>query len=468
VVGLALFCRLPVLLHPQITSDSAVVGLQALHMLRGEWSRFLWAAPYQSSLDPAVAALFTLVTGPRPLAVVLGPVLEQVALCWVAHRMLRRHIGDLPALVACLPLVLPLQPLSIMMSFAATRSGAGLIALGGVALADGGAPWRRAVGTALIVLAAGIDLYMVLLLPPLLLSVALEGPPRKLVGPLAAAALAAAAAFALHLGSQSFVLTPDPGRLARNWRLLWWECLPDAIGASWRTQHALPALRIAGAAAFSAGILSGGLLALRRDLPWGIRRLGLCGFLAALISIAGFLGSGLARDVFSSRYLVAILWTAPMALAPALHLLGARWSLTLLSPWLASAAVASALALGLPATLRPLPLDGLNAEDRALRDRLRELGVRGGAAQYWVAYRLTYLFEENPILVPLDASEGRYAPYIPLVSSESRLAFVFHPDEPRAQPGDVASRLRRQGLIPQTDRVGRYAVLLVDRPPPTR
>ena len=48
--------RAPALLNAgQTNSDAAVVGLQAMHVLRGEGSPFLWGSGYQTSTDSIVA-----------------------------------------------------------------------------------------------------------------------------------------------------------------------------------------------------------------------------------------------------------------------------------------------------------------------------------------------------------------------------------------------------------------------------
>src|SRR5688500_11093436 len=65
--------RLPPLLNARSTnSDAAVVGLQALHILRGEHSAFLWGSGYQTSADAYVAALFFAVFGKAPVVLMLS------------------------------------------------------------------------------------------------------------------------------------------------------------------------------------------------------------------------------------------------------------------------------------------------------------------------------------------------------------------------------------------------------------
>ena len=68
-----------------------------------------------------------------------------------------------------------------------------------------------------------------------------------------------------------------------------------------------------------------------------------------------------------------------------------------------------------------------------LADALRAEGVRYAAAQYWLAYRLTFLFDEDPVVVPLAEADDRYRPYRDGFEAAPVVAYVFHPSEPRAQ-----------------------------------
>src|SRR4051794_36646496 len=65
--------RLPPLFNARSTnSDAAVVGLQAMHILRGEWSPLLWGSGYQTSADAFVAAGFFALLGATPLVLMLS------------------------------------------------------------------------------------------------------------------------------------------------------------------------------------------------------------------------------------------------------------------------------------------------------------------------------------------------------------------------------------------------------------
>jgi len=67
LVALSFLYRLPALLDAGNTnSDAAIVGLQAMHILRGELSWLLFGSTYQTSVDSVVAALWFAVLGPSP------------------------------------------------------------------------------------------------------------------------------------------------------------------------------------------------------------------------------------------------------------------------------------------------------------------------------------------------------------------------------------------------------------------
>jgi hypothetical protein len=282
-----------------------------------------------------------------------------------------------------------------------------------------------------------LDLYALEMLPGLLLMLVL-GPGWKRRAVLAAAGGAAAGVvvFLLLAHDSTGILASGPHyTLAKKFSLLARICLPAALGSAWHRldateiQAGWAPLRILGGLALLAGISSGAVLAARRGLPAAVRRFGLCGTVIAATSVAAFLASSMPEDLWSTRYLIAVLWAAPFALAPAAYLLGPARLLAGLSPWLVSAGIAAALALEMPGSFRPAPFDGLSADERSLRDFLRSRGVRAGAADYWTSYRLTYLFAENPVVIPLDPSQERYAPY----RSLPQTAWVYRgpaPDRP--------------------------------------
>jgi len=399
LLAAALFFRLPLLFQPVLTSDAAVAGLQGLHMLRGEFSRLLWGRPYQSSLEAAIAAIFEAIFGPRHFAVTAGPVLEQLLLCWLMYRLLKRHLDPWAAAVCCLPLAIPTIPLIAPVIFG-TRSLVLLAAMCGLELAESG---RAALAAFLIVFSVHLDLYAVEFLP--LLGLLYQRPPRALGG----AAVAAVLILALRAHDTTGILASGPHfTFMQKLSLMLHTCLLAALGGYWHhldgTPIHTPTIALAGPIVLLAAIASGAVL----SPP---RRLGLCGVAVSAASVAAFLGSSMPEDFWSSRYFVSLLWAAPLALAPLARRLGPGKLVAVLFPWLTCAVISAVLALDMPRSLRPAPLDGLTPSERALRDSLRVRGVRASTAGYWTAYRLTYLFAERPILVPSAPSEDRYPPY---------------------------------------------------------
>src|SRR5918998_6971045 len=90
--------RLPELINARgVDSDAAVVGLQALHMLRGEWSWFLWGAGYQSSLDALLLSIGFAMTGPHALTMMVVPLIGHLLLTWFTFDVLRRRLDLWPA-----------------------------------------------------------------------------------------------------------------------------------------------------------------------------------------------------------------------------------------------------------------------------------------------------------------------------------------------------------------------------------
>src|SRR5512140_529118 len=102
----ALALRLPGLINARgVNSDSAVVGLQAMHILRGEWSWFLWRAGYQASFDSLLVALGFALTGPSALTLAVVPFIGHLLLTAASYDVVRRRLGTWGGLLATLPLV---------------------------------------------------------------------------------------------------------------------------------------------------------------------------------------------------------------------------------------------------------------------------------------------------------------------------------------------------------------------------
>lgn len=493
VLGASLLFRLPPLLNARgVHSDAAVVGLQAMHLLRGEWSWFIWGAGYQSSWDALVVALGFALTGPSALTLMLAPLAGHLLLTGLTFDCLRRRLSLAPA--AFVSLVLAFTPQAINgVALYAPRQWSITSLFAGVWLLDraGGSRWPLrlyAAGACLGVLSLYLDLFSLQMMPALAVlavGACLDGRPgvaraaRRLGAVLAGVA---AGGFILWLSRQSPVAnaakaTLTLARLEPNFRLLWETCLPWVLGYGvyvpgaklypelWQSPGAFHAVQVLGASLLGAGVLFGGAAVLWRRVPWEVRRLGLFGFVASASAVGGFLASSMPADMWSARYLAPIVWTAPFALAPAAWALGGRWFGGALAVYLLVAAVGGWASYG-PYVRGALPvLDprGQADDEEALASVLRQRGIRHAAAQYWLAYRLTFLFREDPVVVPLAGWEDRYPPYRQAFDAAPVVAFLFHPSEPRAVPEPYEQMLRQSGGRVERLEVKGFTVLIHDR-----
>ncbi len=169
--------------------------------------------------------------------------------------------------------------------------------------------------------------------------------------------------------------------------------------------------------------------------------------------------------MWAARYLAPLLWLSPFALTPAAWLLGARRFGLLLAPYALSAAVAGWVSYG-PLVRGALPVvhpRAVGAEEAQLKEALRARGVRCAKANYWLAYRLTFLFEEDPVVVPFDPELDRYPPYRARCERAERTAELFHPSEPRDAPDPHARALDVAGALYERMEVGGFTALLVTR-----
>jgi hypothetical protein len=473
-------------------SDAAVVGLQARHILQGEWSWFLWGANYQASFDSLLTAGAFALFGATPGALMVMPLLGHILMLLFAYAVLCRRLE--PGLAWILVLGLSWMPAALDSSLFPPRQWSLTAAMAGVWLLDGAAaarrPWLRHAAAGLLAgLAVYFDLYALQLMVGFCLFAALCAfdPPNG-----RAAAMRRLAAFAitaliaglpiLHAwdagdpGSGKVALTL--GRVQFNARLLIETCLPRLLGAKlfipgenllpdpWDAPLPVQVFLTAGAALFLGGLLSGGVLALRPGVPWPLRRLGALGFVMAASSLGGFLLSIMPWDLWSTRYLAPVTMFAPFALAPVASRLGRVRTALALSPYLV-ATLASCWLILTPRVHGLLaPVDARSAvrEDLQLCDSLRRLGIRHGAAEYWLAYRLAFLCQEDPVVVPLEPQLDHYAPYRRDYLRARVVALIFHPSAPRVKREVIEPQLRKGGSRFSRMEIGPYIVLIWQRP----
>ena len=493
VFALSIAFRLPSLVNAAGTnSDAAVVGLQAMHLLKGEWSPFLWGSGYQTSVDAMVAAAAFVFTGPSPLVLMLTTLGGHVVLTLLAYATLRRRFPAWTAAALCLPLVFTPDPVHTYVLYP-PRQASLTIAFVALFLVDGAPKAKRpllsfAAGGAVASLAVYADPYALLFLPIVaalgFLALFDDGAAnnrraslRKL-GALAGGAALGIVPYQLLIHSEKASRGQTSLKLEvwrHNLELLWNDCLPWLLSTKvYAAQHMsdyapVPTsgpyhgFQIVSALLLTAGVLSAFPLAFVVRIPWTVRRLGLVGALMVPAAIGGFLLSPMVMDHFSSRYLASILLLAPFALAPITHLLGGRRFLAAMAPYLVSAAVSGWLSYAPFGLTRHPSLD----VDQKLGAALRERGIHYAFAHYWASYRLTFEFREDPIVVPTPLAEDRYPPYQAAFEREPVVAYIHDAYRSRGGPEQFELELRRGEwpFEPTFDRfeVGTFTVFILRR-----
>jgi hypothetical protein len=476
-----------------VNSDAAVVGLQAMHMLKGEFAAQLWGTSYQGCLDALLTAAVYLVTGPTPFGLFLVPLLGMCASIAMWFDILRRHLKPWAALACVMPLVVSPMAINMPMLYVLRQSLATFVCLG-VWLcwrlaASTRVWWLLPVGGVVLGLAMWVDFFAITLVPAvtmLVLGAAWTGArgdtwlARLMPFALRLVAIAVGIGAGLYAtvrlrgtlgGGASGGI--DSSRISHNLDLLIHTCLPFTVGTKvfikgeelyaqpWDAPLPVVVLQWAGAIGFALLLLFAAVSVLAPRTPAPVRWLALGGLAAAGSAVGGFVLSVMPADMWSSRYLAPLLWFAPLWLTPAAWMLTRRGVWTVLAPYLLSTAIGGWLSYGLYVD-GPLPRRdprGVADDEMALLQTLKADGVQGVTAQYWLAYRLTLLWKEELIAVPLNPGEDRYPGYRAAFNQAQKKALVFHPSEPRAQPGPYQQMLTSQHVPFVAKQVAGFTVL---------
>jgi len=516
LVALSVLFRLPEIVHArEVNSDSAIVGLQAMHVMRGEWSAFLWGSGYQSSADTFVAAALFAVFGKSPAVLVLSALGLHVVATLAVARLGERHarLARLPspafvgALVA-LPLVFTTAAIHTYALYPPRQASITLAILGLVAIDRASATARRDlvlfVGCALATAACAADPYALVFLPlaggSALLAAfeahlglglapvrreaaARRGVLRRLAFSAAGALVGAAPMLALwrSQGAKMGVVSMDASRFSHNLALLREPCGPWAFGATsyyartmmdygpWEMPRAYALFAKGGVCVFLALFPAALLLALfSRKMPFATRRAGLTGALALPLTLYGFLTSVMVMDHFSMRYLASIPLLLPFALVPLARVFGGRGVAALLVAPLVAAGVSGWVSFGpdvrgpFVAELAPGPTDEALVEATLARE-----GVTCAMADYWTAYRVTYVTEERLVVVPTHAKQDRYRPYRDTFDRQPKVAYLIDPRRSGEAPDAVAEAIAKGELMGKGKltraTVGRFVVFVLDR-----
>ncbi len=503
VAAASILFRLPLLLNAgALNSDGAVVGLQARHFLQGEWARFLWGAGYQAAIDSLVASGAFALFGSSAFSLVLVALLGHLAVCFFTYDIVRKRLGPWGGALACVPIIFVPIGINLLMHYIA-RQWCIAVVFFAFWLLDGGGSrawhsWvRLGLGTFLAIFALFLDLYALLFLPALGLMAyfasveELFDPARKLATWLRVLGRLSLVFVTALLGRYAVdFLRGDPNanadkattaydRVDFNLQLLKETCLPTLLGTKvqiptdgiswtvWEAPRWWTWVQTLGAGSLLAFITFGAVAYfLWKWLDFKTRRLSVVGLATCCTTIAAFLISTMPSDFMSSRYLAPILWTAPFGLVALGKLLKPRFFAVALLPYAAVALVAGWLTYGSMAS-GPLPARtprGVASEEQALKEALQARGVKVAVGNYWLSYRLTFLWNEEVIVVPDNPGQDRYPPYRVPANSEPLIAYLYHPSEPRSGPPEGAEmQLQRMGAKFEKLQVGGFTAFIHDR-----
>ncbi len=478
LTALSFAARFPALASPDTTnSDAAIVGLQGMHVLRGELSPLLWGSTYQTSVDAIVAAGFFAVLGATSFALMLSALSLHAALTVLVFLLLEAALGRARAFVLALLLVFTGAAVHSYALYpprqaALTLGVAALFALDRACRADASSARgpMLAFGGALTTFSLYADPYALLLVPGagvlaffaiMARGVAHSASDSALWRERGARALAVGLGAALgavpllllarHPSWKSGEAALTLGVFAKNTRLLWSPCGPWAFGTAvyhpvtalnyvpWVAPSAVRVVQAVGGTLLVLGAFVAPVAVFSSRVSSHARRLGLAGAAVAWGTLAGFLLSVMVMDHFSMRYLAAAIIAAPLSLAPlasaSARVVSLRAAATWVAPMIASGWIGGWASMG----------TGPGREDeRALLGDLEREGVRAAVADYWVSYRLTFLTQERLVVVPTHPAQDRYPAYRAALVAAPRMAYIvdrFRSDE---SAGDVEARLRAE------------------------
>jgi len=492
---LTLAFRTPVLVNASaVNSDMAVVGLQAMHILRGEWHWYLWGTGYQAPIDSLLTAFVFALVGSSPRALGLVPVLGHLVFVACVFAVLKAKFTRWQAFLLTLPAVF--TPMAVNYNLIMVQRLACTLMFGvSIWLLDRARLARRplvhyALGTWCAVVSVYFDLFGLQWLPSLLAFAflcALDAPrPSRIAvkrcGASAAGALVGFATFLslrrLGQGSSDQVGL-DFKRIPVNFALLREDCLPWALGyriffnngmaetAEWMTPPWFKVWQVSGAIVVALGVVFAAAAFLSKRIPWPVRRLGIFGVLVTASTLGAFVVSVMPNDQWGTRYLAPMILVLPLTLAPAVYRLRtARRAALAIAIYTVSAAVGGWMSYGLDyrRDIWPAPTTvGQAEEEKQLAAFLRQQGILVGAAQYWLAYRLTFLFQEKHLIVPLEPLQDRYPPYRKAFDDAREVAYIAHPSMPWITGPNLAMDLYGRHARYERYLVARYTVFIEHR-----
>jgi len=456
-----------------LNSDHAVVGLQAVKIFQGEWSMFLWGVGYQASFEPLLAGVAFKLFGYGYQSLMgvafLGFTLVIALVCLT----LSRHVGIWVAFLTTLPIVLTTYSVSNVTLYppriwCLSAVFAGVWALDRV-------PMSRCprlslfAGVILVFFSLYIDFYSIQFLPAALILAGLSL--RAMVATDIRNSAKKVLVSAVLLGGSFLLLTrfmgPTGGVPLAFSPKTFLHNIPLLLNTCWPTLFAVPSIE-AWPASFkllhlvaivlyvAANGLSGWVVFQGRSSD-SARRLGVFGLVATATSLCGFLGSSMSSDSHSARYLAVMIWSFPFVLVPLAYRINQKVYSGLMVLYLVPM-----MAAGWLSASAAIPHLGNEGE---VRDYLRSEGVRYAKAPYWLSYRLSFLFEENPTVIPVNEWEDRYFPYRHAANQEKRMAEITHSEMAGRSLQDILKECEVLHRNCETKRIGKFMIVIYPQTP---
>lgn len=479
LVAISLLVRLPLWVNPDgLNSDHAVAALQGLHMLRGEFSWFLWGVGYQASLESLIIAGFFRLLGENSYAVLATTYLAYLILLWAIHAILRRYLPIGKATLAALFVVIAAPPLLFGTFYPPRLWSLTAIFVGLYAAERGRYGWAAFLAFASLY----IDFFAIQFWPALLAFSATrawlstnrrEALKHFIVG-------FALGAVVLGLSRK---LGPQGGThlgikfhyVGKNLRLIFegllpvlyaippWHAYQEISVPSWFRDPVVLLIRtLAGALPLAAVALS-----LRRMRDWDRDTKMWFGFGVVLCatSFTGTMLSADLHDIHASRYLTPLVWALPFLLLPTIKRETLRDLAVFFAPYFTVALLTSQYFYGPAVRNVFVPVKsafGQGTNEKELGALLAREKVHYGYSNYWPSYRITYLLRESLIVVPIEPIANRYEPYRQAVEKADRYAVVFTEAEDEPYRAHEA-KLKAEGKTYQLFDVTGYQGFIVRR-----
>lgn len=461
LIALSILFRIPTLANPEfINSDHAFLGLQAKQMSQGHWYWFLWGSGYQTAWEPLIAMGFFRLFGTNYSSLVWVPFSAFLFALSATFLFLARTLGIKKAVLLVLLWVVayriffevnlfPYRQWSILFILASFLTSAWNLKPNSFVLFLSGF---------LAFFALVVDLFTLQFLPALLgtfyvqfsSNVAWTDRRRALFAGLSVG-------FALFLtfkwlapaGRRVTALSLNPFHW--HWALFFKTCFPISIGMDWNEGLWNWPHYFIGSYLFAfcfLGWCKGWFT--RPEVPQSIRAAGVFGLLVIAGSSFSFLLGRLPIDSGSARYLVGLFFGLPFALAPVIYRIRFSQAVALLMPYLLVTAFVGwrQQSYFLEDSFR------VRRDPEAWVERAKKMGkwmksngVLHGYADYWTSYRLSFLFDESPIIVPRCFWSDRYPLYRESVSKAPVVAEVFLPSDKPEMARNCEEELKRAGIL---------------------